>query len=343
MNACFLSLTDKLVISGWLEQDTQTTKAVQKTIESFITLVRASNVSQDDEQDTSDYHSPGVATPRSVVSDISFHPIMSDPEEMAVASALDARLWDANQVSDSESFAYDGVSSRINTISELRLPRSIDPPTPSFAQRLHVQAIQAGLRLVCTAEDHSMVFYRVFNRVLDLNTREGLKTFLHKVLDSNYNQLLQPPVETDLDMSWSEEVSEAWLSASDVARYFRTIGMDLEGPQGIVTVEVPLTSLLTKPANTQGLVVTDRILLHGDNLEKSSRQQPPNDQVYLSNGASNYVAASPEETSNFGVLANSFSYTARSGNTSNISIDVSRLIHGEYLSFNAQEQLLIPI
>jgi hypothetical protein len=55
LNAYFLTFTDDLVASGWLEQDPQATESLQKTIEHFITVVRASHVLKKDNASASDY------------------------------------------------------------------------------------------------------------------------------------------------------------------------------------------------------------------------------------------------------------------------------------------------
>ncbi|KAF2807114.1 uncharacterized protein BDZ99DRAFT_573011 [Mytilinidion resinicola] len=335
LNACFLTLTDELVASGWLEHNPQVTKAVQRAIERFITIVRVSHVPQEDDQTVSDCHSSGSMTTGSLAPEISLdrpHDTgTSEREETVVQSVRNAAPWEAaNQPSDFQSFPCELVPAHNNTVnfmSQLRIPGSMDPPNPTFAQRLHFQAIRAGLRLVCTAEDRSMEFYRVFNRVLDFHTREGLRALLNKILNDNFNQLLQPPLESDVDRSWSGGLSCAWLNASDVARYFRTIGMDFDGSQGIVTVKMHPGSFLARLLNAQGLPATGLITLCGDGLEESPHQQPPHDLACLSSTAHHYFTATAQDASCFGIFANNIAYTTRSHNTSHISIDVSRLIH----------------
>jgi hypothetical protein len=120
-----------------------------------------------------------------------------------------------------QSSPYEIVPGHNNLFNYLpQLPRSVDLFAPNFAQRLHVQAIRAGLQLVCTAEDSSQLFYRVFNRVLDISTREGYRAYLNRVLRENFNQSPNPPSESDLDKLWSEGESCVWLNASDVANHF---------------------------------------------------------------------------------------------------------------------------
>jgi hypothetical protein len=341
LNACFLTLTDELVASGWLQYDPQVTKAVQRTIERFITVVRASQVPQKDDQTVGDCHSPGSITTGQLAPEMSLDRLHDtgtvEREEMVVQSVRNAASWEvANLSSDFQSFPYELVAPYNNTVnfmSPLSIPGSMDPLSPTFAQRLHLEAIRGGLRLVCTAEDRSLEFYRVFNRVLDFRTREGHRALLNKILDENFNQLLQPPPESDADRSWSGGFSRAWLNASDVARYFRMIGMEFDGLQGIVTVKMHAGSFPARLLNAQGLPATGLITLGGDGLEESPHQRPPNDMACLSSTAHHCFTAAAQDVSSFGLFAKNFAYTPRSHDMSHISIDVSKLIHGEYLSF----------
>ena len=341
LNACFLTLTGELVASGWLEHDPQVTKAVQRTIKRFITVVRASHVSQKDDHIVSDCHGSDSMTMEPLVPEISLDmprdTCTLEGEEMVVQFARNAAVWEAaNQPSDFQSFPRELVPPPTNTVnfmSRLPIPGSMGQLSPTFAQRLHLEAIRAGLRLVCNAEDHSLMFYRVFNRSLDFNTREGLRELLNKILDDNFNQLLQPPPESDVDRFWSGGVSGAWLSASDVARYFRTMGIDFDGLQGIVAVQMHPGSLVARLLNVQGLSATGIITPCGDGLEESLHQQLQHDLGAFSSSAHHYLTSTTQDADSVGIFAKKPAYTTRSHNMSDISIDVSRLIHGKYLSF----------
>lgn len=341
LNTCFLTLTDELVASGWLEHDPQVTKAVQRTIKRLITVFRSSLVPQEDSQNDRDCHSSGSMTAGPLAPEISLdRPHNTGTlgrEEMVVQSMRNAAPWEAaDQSSDFQSFSYEFVPAHNNTVdlmSQLPIPRSMEPPSPTFAERLHLQAIWAGLRLLCTAEDRSQEFYQTFSHALHFHTREELGALLNKILDDSSNRLRQPPPESDVDRSWSGGLFSAWLNASDVARYFRTIGMDFDGSQGVVTLKLHPGSFPARLLNAQGLHTKGLITLCADGLEESPQQQPPHDLACLPSAAHQYLTATAQDASYFGVFAKNFAYTTQSHDTSHVFVDVSRLIHGKFLSF----------
>jgi hypothetical protein len=367
-------LTDELVASGWLEHDPQVTQTVHRTIERFITVVRASHIPQENSQTVSDCNNSdsvttgplapentraGVLLPANesviTISDTGpnssttisqdLYAVFNRPhnigtselEEMLVQSVGNAAPSKApNRLTGFQSFPSELLPIHNDAFSFMsQLPASVDSLNLTFARRLHLEAIRCGLRLVYTAEDHSLEFYRVFNHVLNFHTRERFRALLSKALENNSNQLLQPLPESNLDKSWSEGLSCAWLNASDVARHFRTIGMNFDGSQGIATVEIYPGSLPARLLNAQELPATSLITLCDNGLKESQHQQPAHDLACLSSTAHDDFTATGQDVNDFGICAMNLAHTTRSHDRSHITIDVSRLIHGKYLSFPA--------
>ncbi|RMZ77501.1 hypothetical protein DV737_g4306, partial [Chaetothyriales sp. CBS 132003] len=256
-----------------------------------------------------------------------------DPEEMVVQSVRSAvRSKASNQPLNFQSTPGEPVpicNNGVNSISRLLVPDSTGSLSPTFAQRLHVEALRAGLQLVCTAEDRSLDFYRVFNHVLDTTTRERFRALMSRSLDNSFSYLLQPPPESDVDSSWSGGLSCAWLNASDVARYFRSIGMDFDGSQDVVTIKIHPGSFPAGLVNAQGQHAASRMRLSNDGLEKSTyQQQQPHDEARFSSTVHHTFTTTALDMSSFGILAKDIAYTTRSHDAFRVSIDVSKLIHG---------------
>jgi hypothetical protein len=256
LNACFLGFTDDLVSSGWLEQDPQVTKSLQKTIEHFIALVRASHAHKEDNSTSRDGSDSDSEATDSAVPESAHDAAPLTMNESTITTSGTGMNSDPMMIQDLyttfrktvaqsvrtngipeapkqpqrfQTSPYEFVSAHHDAFNhEPQLPRPTILFKHTFAQKLHMEAIRAGLRLVCTAEDSSRLFYRVFNRVLDLPTREWYRVHLSRALDENFNQSLQPPPESDFDTLWSGGESCVWLNASDVATHFRSVGMDLD-------------------------------------------------------------------------------------------------------------------
>lgn len=300
-------------------------------------VVRTSHVPQKDDDAVKDCHGSNSMTPGLLAPDISLDgshdTVPLEREEMVVQSVRKAAPWEAtNHPSDFQSFPSELVPpyNTVNFMSQLPIPRSMDPISITFAQRIHLEAIRCGLRLACTAEDHSLQFYRVFSHVLDFHTREELRALLNKILYENFNQMLHPPPESDVDRLWPAGLSSAWLNASDVARYFRTRGMDFDGLQGIVTVKIHPGSLPARLLNAQGVPAIDLIT--------PPHQQLPHDLPSLSSNGHHYFPAAPQDVSSVGTFPKNLAYPTRSHHMTDISIEVSRLIQGEYISLSRHNE-----
>ena len=345
MNTCFLSLTDELLTSGWLKHDPQATKAVQRTIKRFISVVRASHVPpQKDDQSVRDYDIFDSTTTQSPPSVVDINAFVRD--ETIVEPLRTGPQWNTPLPPlDFQNFPDDLLPSphhnhKLNFTFHLPLLKSLPPPSPGFAQRLHLEAIRAGLRVVCTAEDRSLLFYRIFNRVLDLPTRQILKSMMIDILDHNFNQLLLPPPESDIDTSWAGgPASSPWLHASDVARYFRTIGVDLDQSQGIVSVKVHSGSLVARLLHTRGL---DGRRGPVQRCPDVWEQLGPSGHFPSQDRAFRYTTTSQCRKSAFApdVFANELAPNLQNCGTVHISMDVSRLIYGKY--FMGPLLFLIP-
>jgi hypothetical protein len=376
LNACFLTFTDDLVASGLLEQDPQVTKSLQRTIEHFINVVRASNVIEDDNPTTCDDGDSGSAATDSAATDSpisessqeaaplpviestvtisdtgmnsstrlaqdihatfdrSWNNATSDRKEMAVQFVRDTRLSEAsnapNGATSFQNFPFELVPDQNYLFNYI-------PPTPplmglfklTFAQKLHMEAIRAGLRLVYAAEEGSQLFYRVFNCFLDFPTRESYRAHLNRVLYENFNYSLQPPPESNPSELWSGGESYVWLNASDVASHFRAIGMDFDSSLDVVNVEINPRYLPTMQHDMQDLPITRPVSPAGDSFTESQHQQPPREVTSLSSTAYQHFTGGPQNSSRFRASAIDPAHSTGSYERSFMSVDVSKLIHGE--------------
>jgi hypothetical protein len=367
LNECFLTFTDALVASGWLEQDPQVTKSLQSAIEHFITVVQASQVLKEDNSNASDdsdsvslaaelsvpkdnQHTvplpvnesilttsgPGVDSSTTMIQElyVTFNKSHSTTapkiKETVVQSLRNTVPNIPNGPTSFQTRPYD-----IDTFNYVpQLPRSTNVFKLTFAQKLHIEAIRAGLRLVCTAEERSQLFYQVFNRVLDFPTRESYRALLSRILNENLNNSLQPPPESDLDKLWSEGESCVWLNASDVASHFRSIGMDFDSSLDIVDVEINPQDLPNILHDTQGLPATRSVTLFGNGFAESQQQQQPSyDAALLSSTAYQHFTGAAQHANDFGFCTIDPTYSAQCYENLILSVDVARLIHGEYLFF----------
>ncbi|KIW18018.1 hypothetical protein PV08_02305 [Exophiala spinifera] len=335
LNSCFLDLTDELVASGWLQHDPKMTTAVQKSIERFLSVVRASQVHQRGNDDILACQSPtAVINEPPVVethSDTSYERNPRDPKEILVESVPATSFWtEDNQLSDLQNPDCEIMQSRTDAVkimSWLPKPGPMISIIPSFAQRLHMEAIRCGLLLVYAAESYSQKFHQVFNQVPDFYSRERLKRILIKHFDGEGNQLLVPPPESDNNMLWAGDSSCAWLNASDVARYFRTIGMDFDGSQGVATFNTYPKFFPTNLPDEQVFGATGPVSIHEGRLLEPEHQYQPQDLAPLYNQPTLSLTVNPQYLS-----TSNPSYTNLGHGQSHVCIDVSRLIHGEYLS-----------
>jgi hypothetical protein len=374
LNSCFLTFTDDLVASGWLSQDPQVTKSLQRTIEHFITVVRESHTCEEDSltaHDEDDFESaatkspapddtedasPSAVTPVDestiTVSSTEIHPgttirhlntTFGIPYNTAASEHMDIQSVRNNAISEAsygptsfEDIPFEFVSFLNDVLNyKPELTRPLNLPKPTFAQKLHTEAIRTGLHLVCNAEDSSQLFFRVFNRVLDLPTREGYRARLTRILDENSNRLLQPPPANDLDKLWSGE-SSVWLNASDVANHFRSIGMDFDSSPDIAD-EVTDPNYLPTWTDMQDLPATGIDTISSDGFAKSPHQQPPHDMTYLSSTSYQHFTGAAQGANEFGISARHPTHNTRGYGRSFMpvdvsSVDVSKLIRGEYLS-----------
>jgi hypothetical protein len=229
-------------------------------------------------------------------------------------------------------FAYGFFSAELDSLDyKLQLPKPMNLFKLTFAQKLHMEAIKAGLRLVSTAEDSSQLFYRVFNRILDFSTRESYRALLSRVLYENFDQSLQPPPETGLDKLSSGGESCVWLHASDVATYFRSVGMDIDSSPDIVSIDIHPKFWSNRGSNIQNLPAPGFITLLDDNdFAKQSSQEALHGVPFISiNSSQNFTGAARGSNEHKFHTLNPVYNTQHYGN-SPMSVDVSKLIHGKY-------------
>lgn len=376
LNTAFLALTDDMVASGWLEKDPQVAKSLQSTIEYFITIVRTSHVHDENNPTTSgrgDSESPATTSPATEdgqdaaavpwnestvlmsntgmnLSTITIQDlygtssrqqqvVASEPEEIVAQSVQNDETAGPTSL---QIFPYGSIpayNDTLNYMPQISIPAGLSKLT--FAQKLHIEAIRAGLRLVCTAEDSSQLFFLVFRRALDFSSRESYRAHLNRVLYENFGQLLLPPPESDLEKLWLGGDSSVWLNASDVASHFRSIGMDFDSSLDIVNVEVDprfLPNIWPDMEPRAGLAT-----FSVDGSSKFWHQQRPNNGTGFSDVAyQQHVVAASQAADESGIYATGPACTTRSYGRSLISVDVSRLIHGEYFSCSPGHAMADP-
>ncbi|KAK5047603.1 hypothetical protein LTR84_006700 [Exophiala bonariae] len=334
LNSCFLNLTDEVVASYWLQHDPTVTKAVQKSIERFLFIVRESDIHQRDNEDIIAYQNSTSATnkpPAMEKNDYASHQSSHrDPIAVAMEPMPTASLWRGeNQWSLFRNIPGEIMPSRtdeVNFMSRLPMQGPRISIMATFAQRLHIEAIWCGLRLVHAADSYSQQFFQVFNQVPDFNTRERLKSILNNIFDVQGSPLLAAPPESHVNILCAGGLPSPWLNASDVARYFRIIGMDFDGSQGIVTFKDYPGTLKRRLLKEQGLGTTGHSSVDDDGtLELDYRYQSPGVAAHHNNPISSH-SATTHGLSGFWMSTNDASYTDRDHGQSYICIDVSRLI-----------------
>jgi hypothetical protein len=367
LNARFLDFTNDLVASGVLEQDPQVTKSLQRTIEHFITVVRASHVLTGDIS-TADDDGSGSATTESPIPEDSQDALSVNESTITISgtgknstsmmnqdlyttfrglhntAAPELEMVDESVRNNAISEAPSGPTD-IQSFPSKHLPPRNDifncepqPPRPmnlcklTFAQKLHMEAIRAGLRLVCTAEDGSQLFYQVFSRVLDFPTRESYRARLSRILDENFNECLLPPPESDLGKIWPGEESFVWLNASDVVSHFRSIGVDIDSSLDIVKGEINPECLPNKWADVQDLPAAELTTLCDDGFAEPQHRQLSHQMAWLSNTTYQHFTGAAQDANEFGNCAMDPTYKSRGHGKSfmSVNVHVSTLIHGEY-------------
>jgi hypothetical protein len=365
LNACFLTFTDDLVASGWLEQEPQVTKSLQRTIEHFITVVQSSHTLKEDNPTDRDDDDSGSATTESPVpegtqdaaplpvneSTITISGAGMNSSTMMIQDLYTAfitphkttaseyqfvrnnAIYEApNGPTSFQTLPYEFVSAHNNAFNyKPRLPKPVNLFKRNFAQKLHMEAIRAGLRLVCTAEDSSQLFYEVFDRVLDFPTRESYRVRLSKILDDNFNHSLQPPPESDFDTLDSGGQSCVWLNASDVASHFRSIGVDIDSSLDVVNGEINPRYLPNIWTDMQDLPAKVLISRGIGGFADSQHQQLPHDEAPHSSTAYYNFTEAAQDASIYEICSTDAAYGTRGYGRLFMSVDVSKLIRGKYI------------
>jgi hypothetical protein len=360
LNACFLDFTDHLLASGWLDRDPKVTRSLQSTIEHFITIVRTSHAHDEFTSGKEDSRSSATIVPALedgqdsaalswnnytaltsntgmklntiTIEDLDGAPSRQQP---TAAFGLEEKVAESVQNDEIpgpaslEVFSYrsiPGYNDTLNYMPQVPIPADLFKPT--FAQKLHIEAIRAGLRLVCTAEDRSQLFFRVFRRVLDFSTRENYRAHLNRVLNENFGQLLLPPPESNPEDLWPGGYSSLWLNASDVASQFRSIGMDFDSSLDIVNVEAKPKFLPDIwPDMEPGAGFTPFSV---GRFSTARHQQRPNNRIGFHGPAyQGHGIATSQVVDESGLHGTGLADTTGSHGGSFMSVSVSRLIHGE--------------
>jgi hypothetical protein len=116
---------------------------------------------------------------------------------------------------------------------------------------------------------------------------------------------------------------------------FRSIGLDFNSSLDIVDAEINPAYLPNIWQVTQDLPARGLDALYGDGFAESQHQQWPVEAAYLSNTPYQHSNGSAREITEFGSSAMDSAYSDRNYRISSMSVDVSRLIHGEYRILSA--------
>lgn len=106
----------------------------------------------------------------------------------------------------------------------------------SFAARLQQTAYQTGLYLASNIET-STSFRRVFSYALNFRTHPSLFHFLSKVVNENFERLLEPP-EANSPPAGPQSQPNGWLNATEVSCYFSQRGFNFDNSSLYVQIEI---------------------------------------------------------------------------------------------------------
>ncbi|KIW00846.1 uncharacterized protein PV09_07606 [Verruconis gallopava] len=301
LNTCFLTFTDDLVASGLLKCDENLAKSLQRTIERFVSVARESHnrsensaCTKDENTMTSETRSPlagkcdGKITfetqKGSTTTTFSSVGIFNQTHD---AVSLSSKLYKATAVEDGKIVtptAQNVINSTANkpftsfqngpdermplfqdSFSYLtRTPASIGVLKLNFAQRLQMETLSAGLRLLDSAREGSLIFRRVFNCVLDSSTRELFRNSLQNQLNKTFYGSFSVPSERDGENTWNGGESNVWIYSSGVDVYFRSMGIDLNVTEELVELGItPRISQYTRFA-TQRTPLYGSAACYGD-------------------------------------------------------------------------------
>ncbi|KAF2092586.1 hypothetical protein NA57DRAFT_62298 [Rhizodiscina lignyota] len=343
LNNCFLTLTDVLTTSGQLQQDSRIAQSLKLSIEKFITTISESRTLDEDRgslRTRKTIQEIGDSAP-SGDSDNAFSMSLSSPvgsvrkalTRPSIASGLDpADSLDSGSelplLSDEwlaslagEDYTRSLLSSDAPMLPSspqvpLNEPRSLfslevsplhllDIPSLPFARRLQLAAWQAAFRLVYTAEKQLQLYHQVFNFVLNFHTQESLKSLVTRILNENFNRLLDPPPE-----SLPGAVGMGWLNASEVESYFRGKGLDCN--------KSPIVAGMEMDADYFGgamIGMSESLDMQTATSSVTHRHFSPN----------SYIP--PETENNLASTTANFSNTFPSQTARTVYVDVSKLIN----------------
>lgn len=229
LNACFLSLADTLTSSQFLKEDKIAVDELRKAMKTFLELNRSCDgVTEDgemsDSDDTSLKHSKvvGLNLPNSVN--------QTQSESNRPNSETDSLAPASSQMMSNS-------ASQPHTISLPSPLRNFSPAhVLSFAARLQQTAYKSGLYLASNSETYNH-FCRVFNYTLNFQTHQSLFMFLSRVVNENFERLLEPP-EVNSPPAESRSQLKGWLNATEVSHYFSHRGFDFNKSSLYVQIEI---------------------------------------------------------------------------------------------------------
>jgi hypothetical protein len=351
LNKTFLSFTDALTTSEWLENDAYVAGELRNTIRTFLELTQSPHEPSSREE----VHTFRENAHKHMKSDVvlknpEYSPSFSGSSECsatvettcghsASSSAISASpaagsidngvaLKTASAFANTDVYnrpwPYFSIPSPFLSLSAIQSmswkPLAVNETT--FSRRLHQAAYEEGYRILCNAEQEFNNYQQIFGYMLGTHTRESLFWYLTSALNENLDGVLEPP-EAIHSFTNFEVQSSGWLNATEVYHHFRMKGIDFD--------KYPIVA---------------EIQIDGDNVNKSiaSKEEPFNSSMLqpsapeLRTEISNY--SDPFDCSLFTYLQNVDQFGGNSRIVSNssalsskrrVSVDVTKLISGECL------------
>jgi hypothetical protein len=238
--ASFLNLTGDIAASGWLEYDTQTAKAVKESIQSYISLMRASQVLNEDQTAETPPPRGEIAEENNENSSGTSLLLRHSMDERSPTPGYEGVFTASESISGGlhqRSFLFESISIHTSQSGNTSLPRCVFNGKPlSFAQQLHMKAFQHAFTVIRAAREQRQDFQRVFNCNPNHQIQEAFSQYVTKVLTENSGGLLEPPAEPEpIPLA---RTYFGWLNATQVMLYFREHGVDLTKPAKFAYLEI---------------------------------------------------------------------------------------------------------
>ncbi|KUJ17793.1 uncharacterized protein LY89DRAFT_781920 [Mollisia scopiformis] len=277
LNNTFVSFTDVLAKSKWLEMDACMASELKSTIQTFLELTQSSPEPISRGEAAAPLHSASKhAAPNIVPENLTSPSSSSSPRPTNhekirgySGSAIGSATSSSPQGRSTESTSAFGPTNTSSNFSSILSP-SFSIPSPylslsaiqsmswqtlptnevSFAGRLHRAAYEEGHRILCNWDRELYSYQQVFSYMLGAHTRDSLFWYLSKALNENLHGVLDPP-EQLFPLADVTFQTNSWLNATEVYQYFRMNGIDFDDYPVLAKVEIAVDNAYDDVANNE--------------------------------------------------------------------------------------------